>query len=94
MNGSNNLLNLNIDLTPFNDMIIRIVDDRFKVHESRLRDQSIVLTREDASKMLKITPNTISQYVKEGKLINRGIGKKILFFKSDIEDYMMNKNNN
>ena len=94
MNGSNNLLNLNIDLTPFNDMIMRIVDERFKVHESRLRDQSIVLTREEASNMLKITPNTISQYVKEGKLINRGIGKKILFFKSDIEDYMMNKNNN
>jgi hypothetical protein len=94
MNGSNNLLNLNIDLTPFNDMIMRIVDDRFKVYESRLRDQSIVLDREQASNRLKITPNTISKYVKEGKLINRGIGKKLLFFKSDIEDYMMNKNNN
>ena len=94
MNGSNKLLNLNIDLTPFMEIIENIIDDRFKVYESRLSSQSVALTREDASNMLKVTPNTISQYVKEGKLINRGIGKKILFFKSDIEDYMKNKNNN
>lgn len=94
MNGSNKLLNLNIDLTPFMEIIEKIIDDRFKVNESRLSSQSVVLTREDASNMLKVTPNTISQYVKEGRLINRGLGKKLLFFKSDIEDFMMKKNKN
>jgi hypothetical protein len=94
MNGSNEILKLNIDLSPLSVMIENIIDERFKVYESRMNSQSIALTREDASNILKVTPNTISQYVKEGKLINRGIGKKILFFKCDIEDYMKNKNNN
>ena len=94
MNGSNEILKLNIDLSPFSVLIENIIDERFKIYESRMNSQSIVLTREDASNILKVTPNTISQYVKEGKLVNRGIGKKILFFKSDIEDYMKYKKNN
>ena len=94
MNGSNEILNLKIDLSPFSVLIENIIDERFKIYESRMNSQSIALTREDASNMLKVTPNTISQYVKEGKLVNRGIGKKILFFKSDLEDYMKYKNNN
>jgi excisionase family DNA binding protein len=94
MNGSNEILKLNIDLSPLSVLIENIIDDRLKVFESRLQSHSVALTREDASNMLKVTPNTISQYVKEGKLKNRGVGKKILFFKSDIEDYMKYKNNN
>jgi excisionase family DNA binding protein len=94
MNGSNEILKLNIDVSLFRGMIEDILDEKFKVFESRLQSNSVALTREDASNMLKVTPNTISQYVKEGKLKNRGVGKKILFFKSDIEDYMKYKNNN
>lgn len=94
MNGSNEILKLNIDLAPLSVMIENIIDDRLKVFENRLEGKSVVLTREQASNMLKVTPNTISQYVKEGKLKNRGVGKKILFLKCDIEDYMNYKNNN
>ncbi len=94
MNGSNEILKLNIDVSLFRGMIEDILDEKFKVFESRLQSNSVALTREDASNMLKVNPNTISQYVKEGKLKNRGVGKKILFFKSDIEDYMKYKNNN
>jgi hypothetical protein len=91
MNGNNNFLNLPIDLNPFVELISKIIDDKLKEHQSRLVSQSKILTREEASNILKVKPNTISKRVKEGKLINRGEGKKCLFLMSDIEDYLKYK---
>jgi hypothetical protein len=94
MNGSNNLLSLPLDFSPLVELIGNIIDQKFKEHENRLKSQSVVLTREDASNILKVRPNTITKYIKDGRLVNRGIGDKILLFKSDIDDYMRYKNNN
>jgi hypothetical protein len=92
MNQSNNYLNLPIDLNPFVDLISKIIDERLKEHQSRLVSQSIILTREEAANILKVTPNTVSEHVKKGKLISRSVGKKDLFLMSDIEDSMKYKN--
>ncbi len=53
MNGSNEILKLNIDVSLFRGMIEDILDEKFKVFESRLQSNSVALTREDASNMLK-----------------------------------------
>lgn len=94
MNGNNNFLNLPIDLNPFVELISKIIDDKLKEHQSRLVSQSKILTREEVAIMCKVKPNTITKRVKEGKLINRGVGKKYLFLMSDIEDYLKYKNKN
>lgn len=94
MNGNNNFLNLPIDLNPFVELISKIIDDKLKEHQNRLVSQSKILTREEVAVMCKVEPNTISKRVKEGKLINRGVGKKYLFLMSDIEDYLKYKNKN
>jgi|688.fasta_scaffold1063413_1 hypothetical protein len=94
MNGNNNFLNLPIDLNPFVELISKIIDDKLKEHQSRLVSQSKILTREEVAIMCKVEPNTITKRVKEGKLINRGVGKKYLFLMSDIEDYLKYKNKN
>jgi hypothetical protein len=94
MNGNNNFLNLPIDLNPFVELISKIIEDKLKEHQSRLVSQSKLLTRKQASNILKVTPNTVSKRVKEGKLISRGEGIKHLFLMSDIEDYLKYENKN
>jgi len=43
------------------------------------------LTREEAAKELRITPTTLSKWVRAGVIPNRGKGRKMLFKTSDIE---------
>ena len=43
------------------------------------------LTREEAAKELRITPTTLSKWVRAGVIANRGKGRKMLFKSSDIE---------
>ena len=50
--------------------------------EKRLAKQSKVLTREQAAERLFVCPNTISSYIKSGRLKNRGVGRKVLLFES------------
>ena len=92
MNEGNGMMKVTLDTSPIYEMIASIIDDRFKIFENRIQSQSVVLTREEAANILKVKPNTISSYVKEKRLMNRGLGKKLLFLKSDIEDLIKNKN--
>ena len=92
MNEGNGLMKVTLDTTPIYEMLTSIIDDRFKIFENRIQSQSVVLTREEAANLLKVQPNTISSYVKEKRLMNRGLGKRLLFLKSDIEDLIKNKN--
>ena len=63
----------------------------FKTLESRLEKKSRIMTREDAASKLGVCPNTISEYIKSGRLTNRGIGRKILILESDLEGVKPNR---
>jgi len=43
------------------------------------------LTRDEAAELLNVCPNTVSEFIKGGRLINRGIGRKILLHDTDLE---------
>ncbi len=67
------------------DVIKDIFDEEFKKLEIKLTKKSKILTREDAAKFIGVCPNTISEYVKSGRLTNRGLGRKVLILESDLE---------
>ncbi len=49
------------------------------------------LNRKQTAIELKISPNTVSKWVREGRLNNIGVGKKYLFYESDINNIKKNK---
>ena len=61
-----------------------VVASEFKLLEERLLKSSNVLTREQAADLIGVTANTISRWVKEGILVNRGIGRKVLVTEHDL----------
>lgn len=67
------------------DVIKDIFDEEFQKLETKLSKQSKILTRDDAAKLIGVCPNTISEYIKSGRLKNRGIGRKVLILESDLE---------
>ena len=69
----------------------RVVRDEMATLERKLKRESKVLTREDAAEKIGVCPNTISEYVKTGRLPNRGIGRKILILESDLEGIKPNR---
>ena len=52
---------------------------------SLAEQRSKYLTRDEAAKELRITPTTLSVWVRDGLIPNRGKGRKMLFKTSDIE---------
>ena len=67
------------------DVIKDIFNEEFQKLETRLTKKSKILTRDDAAKLLGVCPNTISEYIKSGRLVNRGLGRKVLILESDLE---------
>lgn len=53
---------------------------------------NMLLTIQEASKCLNTTHLTVIKYIKNGRLVNRGIRNKILLLKTDIEDLRGKKN--
>lgn len=84
MFSGNEIMKLGLDPAPLIEMISTMLDDKFEKLEMKLTSKNRVLTREEAAKRLNVQPNTISQYVKNGRLNNSGVGKKILILESDL----------
>jgi excisionase family DNA binding protein len=61
-----------------------VVASEFKMLEERLQKNSNVLTREQAADLIGVSANTISRWVKEGLVVNRGIGRKVLISEYDL----------
>ena len=70
--------------TGLEKVIREIIQSEFKKLEEKITREPKVLSREDASKMIGYSPNTISSFVKNGLLPNRGKGKRILILESDL----------
>ena len=53
--------------------------------DNKVIRQPKVLSRTEAAKQLGLCENTISEYVKQGRIPNRGIGRKIFLYDTDLE---------
>jgi len=69
------------DLT---ELMTEIVRNELKQLEERLTKPSRILTREQAAEILGVSPNTVSNYVRQGLIPNRGIGRRILILETDL----------
>jgi hypothetical protein len=50
-----------------------------------------ILTRKQAAAYLQVTPNTLTRYVRQGKLLPAIINGKYRFFESDLIKFLNNK---
>ena len=70
--------------------IQEVIKSELKYLEERLSKKNKILTREEAAEIIKVCPNTISEYVKTGRLKNVGIGRKILIQEAELESIKPN----
>ncbi len=68
----------------------KILDKKFEEYIERSYRPEIIYTRDEAAKLLNVRPNTISNYIDNKILTNRGIGRKILISSKEI-DRLLNK---
>ena len=82
----NNVGNTCIILSPgdLTELMTEIVRNELKQLEERLTKPSRILTREQAAEILGVSPNTLSNYVRQGLIPNRGIGRRILILETDL----------
>ena len=83
-----------IHINNLRSVIASVIEEEFKKFETKLERKSKVLTRENAAKKLGVCPNTISEYIKDGRLTNRGLGRKILLFETDLDGVKVNRYSN
>ena len=67
------------------EILRKVVRDEINNLKKTLTREPKVLTREAAAERIGVCPNTVSEYVKSGRLRNRGIGRKILILESDLD---------
>ena len=53
--------------------------------DNKVIRQPKVLSRTEAAKEIGVCENTISVYVQQGRIPNRGIGRKIMVYDTDLE---------
>ena len=83
-----------IQVNNLRSVITSVIEEEFKKFETKLERKSKILTRENAAKKLGVCPNTISEYIKDGRLTNRGLGRKILLFETDLDGVKVNRYSN
>lgn len=66
------------------DVIRGIIQNEFQLWEEKFKTEPRVLSREEAARIIGVSPNTISEYVKKGIIPNRGIGRRINILESDL----------
>ncbi len=67
-------------LEEFSEKILSRLDSLEKV----VGGNNKTLSRKQTARELQISPNTVSKWVREGRLNNIGVGKKYLFYESEI----------
>jgi len=54
-------------------------------------DAKKILTRKQAAEYMQVTPNTVTRYVKQGKLLPAIINGKYRFFEKDLVNFLNSK---
>lgn len=71
-------------------VLSKMLDKKFDELLQRINTPEVIYTREQAAKTLRVRPNTISSYIDQGLLTNKGLGRKILISSKEI-DRLLNK---
>ncbi|MEY2921802.1 MAG: Helix-turn-helix domain [Bacteroidota bacterium] len=72
-------------------VLSHLLDTKFENFIERINKPEVIYTRNEAAGILGVRPNTISSYLDQGLLSNKGVGRKILISSKDI-DRLMNNN--
>jgi excisionase family DNA binding protein len=67
------------------NLMRKIISEEIGILTKKINKIPKLLTREQAAKVMNVCPNTISEWIRSGRLQNRGIGRKILLMDSDLE---------
>lgn len=67
-----------------------MLDKKFDELLQRINISEVIYTRDEAAKTLGVRPNTISSYIDQGLLTNKGVGRKVLISSKEI-DRLLNK---
>ena len=79
-----------IDSKQLEWILAQILDKKFEELIDRINTPEIIHTRDEAADILGVRPNTISSYIDQGLLTNKGLGRKILISSKEI-DRLLNK---
>lgn len=79
-----------VNSTQLEWILQKILDKKFEEFIERSYRPEEIYTRNEAAKLLNVRPNTISNYIDNKILTNRGIGRKILISSKEI-DRLLNK---
>lgn len=71
-------------------VLSKMLDKKFDELLQRMNTPEVIFTRDEAAKKLGVRPNTVSSYIDQGLLTNKGIGRKILISSKEI-DRLLNK---
>lgn len=88
-----NFINLKIDLpqeviSKLENIIIETVTRTIQQHVADIKAEPKMFTRKEAANALRITLPTLRVYEVQGRLIPKRAGKRVLYSKQDIENFI------
>lgn len=81
----NSILLQNLSSDDLKKLISDLLDEKLTGFKPQQKQATEYLTREDVSKLLKISLPTVTEYTKTGKLNGLRMGRRVLFRKEEIE---------
>ena len=72
-------------------VLAQLLDKKFEELIHRINTPEIIYTRDEAASLLSVRPNTVSSYIEQGILTNKGVGRKVLISSKDL-DRILKKN--
>ncbi len=72
-------------------VLSNMLDKKFDELLQRMNTPDVIYTRDEAAKILSVRPNTVSSYIDQGLLTNKGVGRKILISSKQIEQLLNKK---
>ncbi len=62
-----------------------MLDKKFDELIQRINKPEVIYTRDEVAKKLGVRPNTVSSYIDQGLLTNKGVGRKVLISSKEID---------
>ncbi len=72
-------------------VLSNMLDKKFDELLQRMNTPDVIYTRDEAAKILSVRPNTVSSYIDQGILTNKGVGRKILISSKQIDQLFKKK---
>jgi hypothetical protein len=66
-------------------VLTQLLDKKFEELINRINTPELIYTRDEVADIMGVRPNTISSYIEQGLLTNKGIGRKILVSSKEID---------